>query len=216
MQITLTIDDKEWQKRISNLRERSVNTATAKALTFAAKDAQAALKAEVPGLFVLRRNWILSGIRIRPANGNKLTALVGSIDKYMERHVVGARAEKQPDNKLSVRSKRDPSTGRLATGGILIKPYGSIASAPIHTVVRRQLKRMDGQKKKTFQIRAKGGKVLVVRRKGKASKPLQTLAVLQNEAKIAKTWDFRGTVSGVVQARFPRHFFRAILGASKR
>ncbi|WP_316207309.1 hypothetical protein [Bradyrhizobium sp. SZCCHNR3118] len=216
MQVTLTIDDSEWQKRIGDLRESSVNTATAKALTFTAKDAQAALKAEVPGLFVLRRHWILTGIRIRPANGNKLTAVVGSIDKYMERHVVGASAQKHPDNKLSIRSKRDPSTGRLATGGILIKPYGSIASAPIHTVVRRQLKRMDGQKKKTFQIKGKDGKVFVVRRNGQARKPLQTLAVLQNEAKIAKTWDFRGTVSGVVQARFPCHFFRAILGASKR
>ncbi|WP_316234855.1 hypothetical protein [Bradyrhizobium sp. SZCCHNR1004] len=216
MQITLTIDDKEWQKRIFDLRERSVNTATAKALTFTAKDAQATLKAEVPGLFVLRRNWIVQGIRIRPANGKKLTAVVGSIDRYMERHVIGAGQEKQPGKQLSIRSKRDPSTGRLATGGILIKPYGSIGSAPIHTVVRRQLKRMDGQKKKTFQIKGKDGKVFVVRRKGKARKPLQTLAVLQNEAKIAKTWDFRGTVSGVVQARFPRHFFRAILGASKR
>ncbi|WP_315741032.1 hypothetical protein [Bradyrhizobium sp. SZCCHNR1093] len=216
MQLTLKLDDAEWRKRIEQLRVSSVNTATAKALTFTAKDAQAALRAEVPGLFVLRRNWILTGIRIRPANGNKLTAVVGSIDKYMERHVVGAKADKQPDSKLSVRSRRDPSTGRLATGGILIKPYGSIGSAPIHTVVRRQLKRMDGQKKKTFQVKGKDGKVFVVRRKGSAKKPLQTLAVLQNEAKIAKVWDFRGTVSGVVQARFPQHFFRAILGASKR
>ncbi|WP_316206013.1 hypothetical protein [Bradyrhizobium sp. SZCCHNR3058] len=215
MQITLTIDDKEWQKRLADLRPSSVNTATAKALTFTAKDAQAALKAEVPGLFVLRRNWILTGIRIRPANGNKLTAVVGSIDKYMERHVVGASAQKHPDNKLSIRSKRS-SDGRLATGGILIKPYGSIGSAPTHTVVRRQLKRIGGQKRKPFEIVAKSGKVLIVRRKGKARKPLQTLAVLQNEAKITKTWDFRGTVSGVVQARFPQHFFRAIVGASKR
>ncbi len=216
MQITLTIDDSEWQKRIGDLRESSVNAATVEALTFTAKDAQAALKAEVPGPFVLRRNWVLTGIRIRPANGNKLTAVVGSIGKYMERHVVGVSAEKHPDNKLSVRSKRDPSTGRLATGGILIKPYGSIASAPIHTVVRRQLKRIGGQKRMPFEIVAKNGRVLIVRRKGKARKPLQTLAVLQNEAKIGKHWDFRGTVSGVVQARFPRHFFRAILGASKR
>ncbi len=79
MQITLTIDDSEWQKRIGDLRESSVNAATVEALTFTAKDAQAALKAEVPGPFVLRRNWVLTGIRIRPANGNKLTAVVGSM-----------------------------------------------------------------------------------------------------------------------------------------
>jgi hypothetical protein len=216
MRIMLTIDDAEWKKRIADLRPSSVNTATAKALTFTAKDAQVALRAEAPGLFVLRRNWIVGGIRIRPANGNKLTAVVGSIDKYMERHVIGAGQEKHPDKKLSVRSKRSPSTGRLATGGILIKPYGSIGSAPVHTVVRRQLKRIDGQKRKTFQIRMKSGKVAIVKRTTKKHNPLQTLAVLQNEAKIAEHWDFRGTVSGVVQARFPQHFFRAIVRASKR
>ncbi|MHC2405862.1 hypothetical protein ACVMGC_010406 [Bradyrhizobium barranii subsp. barranii] len=85
---------------------------------------------------------MVSGIRIRPANGGNLMAVVGSIDKYMERHVIGAGKEKHPDNALSIRSKRN-SNGRLATGGILIKPYGSIGSAPVHTVVRRQLKRVD-------------------------------------------------------------------------
>ncbi len=214
MQITMTLD-KDWDRRLDGLRPSSVNTATAKALTFTAKDAQLALRAEAPGLFVLRRNWIVGGIRIRPANGNKLNAVVGSIDKYMERHVIGAGKEKAPDKKLSVRSKRD-ARGRLATGGILIKPYGSIGSAPVHTVVRRQLKRMDGNKRKTFQIIGNGGKVLIVRRTTNKRTPLQTLAMLQDGTKINENWDFFGTVKGVVNARFPRHFFRAVLKASTR
>ncbi|MGX9431828.1 MULTISPECIES: hypothetical protein [Bradyrhizobium] len=155
------------------------------------------------------RPWVVGGIRIRPANGSTLMATVGSIDKYMERHVIGAGKEKYPDNALSVRAKRD-SRGRLASGGILIKPYGSIGSAPVHTVVRRQLKRMDGQKRKPFQI-VSNGKVLIVRRRTKKRLPLQTLAVLQGSATMNEHWDFLGTVSGVVQARFPQHFYRAVV-----
>ncbi|KRR21684.1 hypothetical protein [Bradyrhizobium retamae] len=213
MQITLTLT-KGMLERLDALRESSINTATAKALTFTAKDAQMALRTQVPAMFVIRRPWIVGGIRIKPANGGNLKAQVGSIDKYMERHVIGAGREKQAANSLSIRSKRG-SNGRLATGGILIKPYGSIASAPVHTVVRRRLNRMENQKKKPFQI-VSGGRVFIVRRKGKARKPLQSLAMLQNSADISENWDFFGTVSGVVQSRFPHHFYRAVVNASTR
>jgi hypothetical protein len=49
-----------------------------------------------------------------------------------------------------------------------------------------------------------------------ASFPLQTLAVLQGSATINEHWDFLGTVSGVVQARFPHHFYRAVVNAATR
>ncbi|MGX9428004.1 hypothetical protein [Bradyrhizobium sp. LeoA1S1] len=213
MQITLTLE-KGMLERLDQLRDRSINTATAKALTFTAKDAQQVLRTQIPSIFVLRRPWVVGGIRIRPANGSTLMATVGSIDKYMERHVIGAGKEKYPDNALSIRAKRD-NRGRLASGGILIKPYGSIGSAPVHTVVRRQLKRMDGQKRKPFHI-VSGGKVLVVRRRTKKRLPLQTLAVLQSSATINEHWDFLGAVSGVVQARFPNHLYRAVVNAATR
>ncbi|MEY9128322.1 MULTISPECIES: hypothetical protein [Bradyrhizobium] len=123
----------------------------------------------------------------------------------------------------SVRASRqralDPpnrnSSGRLAPGGILIKPYGSIGSAPVHTVVRHQLKRTDRQKRKTFQI-VSGKKVLIVRHRTKKRLPLQTLAVLQGSATINEHWDFLGTVPGVLQARFPQNFYRAVVNAATR
>jgi hypothetical protein len=213
VRLNITLDDSQMAQ-LDKLRDRTVNTAVAKALTFTAKDSQVALKAEVPGLFVLRRNWVVQGIRIKPANGGNLNAQVGSIDKYMERHVIGAGVQKHPAKALSIRAKRD-SGGRLATGGILIKPYGSIGSAPTHTVVRRQLSRMDTQKKKTFQIKSKDGRILIVKRTTKKRTPLKTLAVLQNEVDVPKTWAFEATVVGVVKARFEGHFLRAVAFASK-
>ena len=44
-----------------------------------------------------------------------------------------------------------------------------------------------------------------MRRRTKKRLPLQMLAVLQGSATINEHWDFLGTVSGVVQARFPHH-----------
>jgi hypothetical protein len=58
--------------------------------------------------------------------------------------------------------------------------------------------------------------VLIVRRKSTKRLPLQVLAVLQDHAKIDKTWDFFGTVRGVVVARFPGHFMRAAAKMKKR
>ncbi|MEY9414666.1 hypothetical protein ABIF69_001108 [Bradyrhizobium japonicum] len=94
MQITLTLT-KGMLDRLDQLRDRSINTATAKALTFTAKDAQQALRVQIPGIFVLRRPWVVSGIRIRPANGGNLMAVVGSIDKYMERHVMRVSRDRE-------------------------------------------------------------------------------------------------------------------------
>jgi hypothetical protein len=209
----LSLDAKQLGQ-LDELRTRASNTAVAKALTFTAKDSQLALKQQIPSHFVLRRQWIVTGIRIKPANGGKLIAQVGSIDKYMDRHVVGASRDKQPDRALHVR-KTNNAKGRRASGGILIKPYGDIGSAPTHTVVRRQLRRMDSQKKKTFQIISKKGKVLIVKRTTKKRQPLQTVAMLTDQVNVPKQWDMFGTVRGVVQARFPGHFFRAIARASK-
>lgn len=206
MQLQVRLDTKELAK-LRELTGKS-RVAGAKALTFTAKDAQLRLKMEVPGIFHMRNDWVPKGIRIRPATSGRMVAVVGSLDKYMERHVVGKG--KRPGHALSIRSKRD-SRGRLASGGILIQPYGSIGQVPKHQVVRRKLSRMDTNKRKTFQIVGKGGaKVLIVRRTSKKRYPLQTVAILDADAPQNVMWDFAGTVRATVQARFAGHFYRAI------
>lgn len=186
-------------------------TAAAKALTFTAKDSQLTLKAQLPGVFHLRNSWVSQGIRVKPATSGTMAARIGSIDKYMDRHVIGAGRPKPPERGLTIRNTRD-SRGRLASGGLMIMPYGGIGEYPTHTVVRRKVGRMGGQKRKPFQIVSKSGsQVLIVRRKGKARYPLQTLSILRGDAvDIKEQFDMFGTVSGVVSARFAGHFERAI------
>lgn len=182
--------------------------AVVKSLTLTAKDAQAALKAEAPGVFHLRNTWVPQGIRIDPATSGSMSARVGSIDRYMGRHVHGD--PKPAGRALSIRSKRD-GNGRLATGGLLIAPYSGIGSAPKHQVVRRKLGRIGSQKKKTFQIMGRGsGKVLIVRRTSKKRRPLQVVAILSALVAEHPIWKMDRTVSGVVSARFGTHFAAAL------
>ncbi|WP_453971114.1 hypothetical protein [Amorphus sp. MBR-141] len=196
--------------RLGKFAGRS-RTEAAKALTFTAQDAQAALVAQAGQIFVLRNSWIQKGIRIRPAKAATLEAQVGTIDKYMARHVKGQ--DKSPDSPLSVRGSRD-SRGRQASGGLLLKGYGSIGSVPKHTVVRRQIRRLESNKRKPFHI-VDGGKVLIVSRVGKKRYPLKIHAMLIRHANMDRIWNFVGTVRRVVRSRFPGHLRRALERASR-
>lgn len=191
-----------------NMLKGSVRFAAAKALTKTAKDAQAALKAEAPGVFHLRNNWVVQGIRIDAATPGTLNARVGSIDRYMGRHVSGD--PKHPAKTLSIHQHRD-DRGRLASGGLLIAPYAGIASAETHRRTRARLNRINGQKRKTFQILSRGGsKVLLVRRTSKKRHPLQVLAILTSDVAEHPIWHMDKTVEGIVEAKFGDHFEAAV------
>lgn len=207
IELSVTLDKADLA-RLAALKGKT-RFAGALALTRTAQDAKDKLRATAGTYFHLRNSWVPQGIRIKAANKGGMNAQVGSVDKYMGRHVFGD--PKPAKRSLSIRGKRD-SHGKLASGGLLIKPYAGIASAPTHTVVRRQLSRIDGQKRKTFQIRGKGGSVLLVRRTSAKRFPLQTLAILKSGAHDRPIWPLLPIVQGVVSARFAVHF-EAALGA---
>ena len=169
-------------------------TMAAKALTFTA---QKAVPAWIVGnsVFHKRRTWIDRGVRSRPATASDLTAVVGTLDRYMGRHVKGIDEEKAAD-----------------TGKSLFVPiYNSAGDVGTHTQVRRQLARFDQTQRKTFVLKAASGKVFIARRTTTARAPLQIVAVLEQEVDIKPALDALGIVSAVVNVQFGPVYERLLL-----
>lgn len=164
-------------------------TLAAKALTFTAEKAVPAWKAG-HSVFHRRSTWIDRGVRKRAATASNLEAQVGTLDKYMGRHVVGLDEDKR--------------------GRLFIPMYRRIGEARKHNRERTALRRMDSTKRKPFKIRS-GGETYLARRKGKASTPLVILGKIQSGAEVRPTLDARRIVDGVVQREFPRVYERLLL-----
>lgn len=80
--LTLRIDANldKMRAMVDTFRNDQARFAVAKALTNTAQDVQAAVRADMPNKFTLRRQWIVNGIRVTPARKNNLTAEVYSRD----------------------------------------------------------------------------------------------------------------------------------------
>lgn len=174
-------------------------TTAAKALTYTAERAVPAWRAANRRTFHMRREWINKGVRMRPASAGNLNAQVGSIDKYMRRHVEGLGETKV-------------SAGRA----LFVPTYDRISEVGTHTQERRALARMMSTHRKPFILHTESGKVLLVRRKGKGRAPLEVLGVLQREAHIEPHLDALEVVSRVANASFGPVYERLLLKMLER
>lgn len=186
--LNLTLDRKNLARFRTLLKAN--RTMAAKSLTFTAEKAVPAWRAG-HSVFHKRNSWIDKGVRFRPATATTLQAKVGTVDKYMGRHIPQLRERK---------------------GGRLFVPsYGAISEAPTHTRMRAKLKQAAGTQRKPFVIRASNGHAMLARRKGKARLPLIILGHLTNGADIEPRLDALAIVNRTVQREFPRVYERLLL-----
>ena len=181
-------------KRIRAIGSKQMPFATARALTWTAKEAQIELRNRLPDTFVIRRKWVPGGIIITPAKKQSLTARVGSRDDFMAEHATGAK-------------RRPKRTRRMA-----VKPYESISQVKARS---RRARKATGRRK-PFVITFASGKSAVVRRKRiKTRYPLEILKLLEREVDIRKRWPFEEQVARVVEKEFPRLFEKSFDQALK-
>jgi hypothetical protein len=171
----------------------------AQALTFTAERAVPAWRAANRLAFHMRRDWIDKGVRVRMATPSNMVAQVGSIDRYMARHVVGAGEEKVA------------SAGRK-----LFVPLLPAAQQGTHSQIRRGLRAADRTSRKTFELVTGSGKTLIVRRRGRSRDDLQFLGVLQSRVSIPQRLPAVGVVEAAVDANFGPVYERLLLKIIER
>lgn len=78
--LRITTDIDKMMSMVDQFQPSQARFAIAKALTNTAQDVQAAVRADMPNRFTLRRQWIVQGIRVISAKKSDLTATVYSRD----------------------------------------------------------------------------------------------------------------------------------------
>ena len=188
MTIGLNVSLDRTNLRRFRLLMQANKTIAAKSLTFTAERAQTAWRAG-HGVFHRRNTWIDKGVRIRHATASSLNAQVGTIDRYMGRHVKGVDQPK--------------TSGRKA----LFVPIEPAASQPTHTRIRARIRAMQRTKTKPFKVRD-----MLLRRAGRGhDAPLKALAVLRKRVEIKPRLDAVTIVDRAVQSSFPSVYERLLI-----
>jgi hypothetical protein len=154
-----------------------------RALTRTARDAASEVKRETPGKFILRRSWVLKGIRSDAATRTNPTARVFSMDPYMLKQEVG--------------ETYSPSGSNVAI------PAGARKSEK-QSIPKAMFPRMLKSRSDVFKadIRGRGGLGIFQRTKG----GLKLLYLLRKRKTTEPAWDFSQTVRETVERGFLLNF----------
>lgn len=197
VELVATLDRRNLGKLA--MLEKASKLEAAKALTFTAEKAKPAWQAGQSRVFHERNSWVKGGVRIRAATPGSMAAKVGSIDSFLQRHVIGLGEEK-----------------RSSGGRLFIPTYDAISHVGTHRQTRRKLAGYERTKRKPFLIQAKSGHTMLVRRKGKARTPLVVLASLEQSAMIEPTLDALTIVANTANREFGPIYERLLLAWAAR
>lgn len=172
--------------------------AAAKSLTNVAQAVKARVVAEMPNRFTLRRTWVQKGIRVQPATKANLTAVVGSIDPFMERQEIGAF--------------KVPMGPR---GKYIAVPNDNVLPGSTARVANADLPKKLGDR--GFRIKAKDGRMYLAKRflKG-ARKGVQILYSLKLKTDVKKRLGLVEIGEQVIAKQFRKIFTDNLLAAQRR
>lgn len=212
------MDITEQLKEISFIHHKQLPFVVAASLTDTAKDAQRAVKKQMPRKFELHNQKFLpGGVRITPAKKTQSqpTAVVFHKDDWMGRQEEGQNKTPQGSH-LGIPTSTMSMEGRATSGKYkkssrpksLLKAKG--ATNPKFAGKKGGRGILGNGKMKPFLMTTKAKKKLIVRRSSRGAKRMD-FEVLYHFTKVARVkprWDFEKTVVGVVKNRFHRNFAR--------
>lgn len=185
--ITVKFDAKKLTRYLEK-KTKDIKFAAARALTDTATDIQLEIRRQIPQRFVLRRNWIVNGIRITPASRDNLLATVYSKDSsFMLRQETGGDKRPAQGSNLAIPSVGPRGVKRTKSG----------------LVSKTQLPSALGSK--AFKVPGRGGKQLLMMRDKRGMK---LLYVLQRDARVRPRLGMTETAKRLYSDRFARHWAR--------
>lgn len=204
MEISVQTDIDRALRQLTSITEaQQLRFAVAAALTDTALDGQAEVRRNMRRRFIIRRDWIIKGIRIKPATKAKLEAWVYSIDEFMGRQERGEAKRPARDTHLAVPYQARTSPQAIIRNADLPQHLGK---KEIEIVNRKGVKRtIKGKGGEAFKFEA-GGVTYLVRRRGAK---LEFLYALQRQTKPLKPrLGLADDVRMIARTRFGRHLQR--------
>ena len=194
MEISIQSDIKRVLGQLDTFSRRQIPFAIAKALTDTAKDVQADVKRSMPSKFTLRRQWIVQGIRIIPANKQTLTAVVYSKDSatFMGRQEQGGEKEPQKGRRIAV-------------------PTSAVRRTKTQIISRAEL---PANLTNSFVLEAKDGRTWIAKRFNKGKRAgLQLMYQLLPSTRIKPRLGLRETGETIIRRRFTDKLVAALQSA---
>lgn len=179
----------------------------AKALTVTASQVQQEVRKNMPARFTLRRQWIVSGIRIERATKDNLTATVYSKDPFMGRQEVGGTKTPKYDNNLAIPLS---AVRRSKTGMINAADLPQNLGKAEFTVKRGQkMAPRRGAGGSVFKMVSNGRTYLCRRRNGQ----VELLYLLVPRAQIKKRLGMGDDAQKIARANFSQNLKDALENA---
>lgn len=194
--------EKEIEKEIKQVKFAAVG-----ALNRCAFDAQKALRGAYSGAFHVRNTTLPRKIEVTKATKEKPVAVVAlnaPSTEFMEIHTTGGVAKPTKSKAMAIPDKSIQEPGRTSMGRMKqsLKPSNLLKYADTH----QSKKRANVANPHAFKMTTKGGEVVVARRNKADRSEMDWLYREEKEAKIKKSWDFKGIVQKVVDRRMEKYF----------
>jgi hypothetical protein len=197
---------KAFTRRLDKIHRRQIPFATARALTWTAKEAQAAIQNQIPIIFKVSRKWWLAkqptGIKIRPATKIEPVAAVYTQAYFADLQERGGTKIPFKGRGLLVPTEQVPKYGRKSGGAKKVMTGKKII---------RKGGRSDGDPIVTMPNSVKG----IFRRRGKKRLPIERLYTFAESALIHPRMNFRKLAAFVAKKEFDRQFKKSLSMAMK-